>query len=97
MNDLKEKIQRQLIANIIKEKCIQNNKIIFKESLCTQERVIRFTTKFFKEMIKAENQNVIGKWGTNDFIMYELYNDSNLLNFRVFMKSCLKGLKKNCF
>lgn len=88
MNDLKEKIQRQLIANVIKEKCIQNSRIIFKESLCTQERVIRFTTEFFKEMIK--DKNVLGKWNTNDLVMYELYNDSNL-----FYIECVLDLKNS--
>ena len=44
MNDLKLQLKRQLIANIIKDKCKHCEHIFFDESLCTQDRVIRFST-----------------------------------------------------
>lgn len=76
MDKLKELIQLQLIANIIKDKCAHNDYLIFSESWCSQERVIRFTTGFFREIFSFEKSNE-GKWKTGDSVMYEANNNAD--------------------
>ncbi len=43
---LKEQLKKQLVANIIKDKCKHCGQIIFDEALCTQDRIIRFETPY---------------------------------------------------
>ena len=74
MDDFKKQIQRKLIAGIIIDKCTHCEGIIFRDAWCTQERVIRFTTPFFRELFGIK-ENESGKWKTGDVVMYEAYND----------------------
>lgn len=72
MNDLKMQLQKRLVANVIIDKCSANDNIIFNEAWCTQDRVIRFTTPFFRKMFQT-TENTTGYWKTGDAVMYEVY------------------------
>ncbi len=73
MDMFKKQIQQKLIANVIMDKCSQSEYLIFRDAWCTQERVIRFTTPFFRKLFSVE-ANGTGKWETGDFVMYEANN-----------------------
>jgi hypothetical protein len=62
MDPMKQMIQQKLIANVIMDKCARSGSLIFRDSWCTQERVIRFTTPFW--------QNLLGEGA----VMYEAEN-----------------------
>ena len=79
MDFQKEIIQQKLIANELIDKCKQCNYIIFYESWCSQERVVRFTTSYFRTMFAVDNESTGGKWGTGDYVMFELHNQPNLV------------------
>ena len=83
MNELKMQLQKRLVANVIMDKCAANNNIIFNEAWCTQDRVIRFTTPFFRELFQIA-ENITGFWKTGDVVMYEVYISPNS-----FSVSCL--------
>ena len=76
MDSFKHAIQRQLAANIIKDKCAQNSNILFRDAWCTQERVIRFTTPFFRELFHTEEKET-REWNTGDLVMFEAHNNTN--------------------
>ncbi len=65
MDPMKLMIQQKLIANVIMDKCVQQAHLIFRDSWCSQERVIRFTTPFWK--------NLLGEGA----VMYEAENRQN--------------------
>lgn len=65
MDPMKRMIQQKLIANVIMDKCAQQEHLIFQESWCSQERVIRFTTPFWRELFNGEG------------VMYEAENKPN--------------------
>lgn len=91
MNDLKMQLQKRLVANVIIDKCAAKDNIIFNEAWCTQDRVIRFTTPFFRNMFQT-TENATGYWKTGDVVMYEVYIDH--ISFSI---SCLisdKGITK---
>ena len=73
MDKFKQQIQRRLIANIIMDKCAHSEHLIFRDAWCTQERVIRFTTTFFRKLFSFE-ESESGKWKTGDCVMYEVNN-----------------------
>ena len=73
MDKFKQQIQQRLVANIIMDKCSQSEHLIFRDAWCTQERVIRFTTPFFRKLFSVE-ENGSGKWKTGDCVMYEASN-----------------------
>ena len=79
--DMKKQLQRRLVANVLMDKCASREHLIFRDSLCTQERVIRFTTLFARELFPISDDTV-GKWKTGDEIMYEVENgvDSCIVN-----------------
>ena len=81
MNELKSQLQSRLIANVLMDKCATREHIIFKDSLCSQERVVRFTTVFCQKLIPILDTKA-GKWKTGDQIMYEVENgaDSCVVN-----------------
>ena len=54
MDPMKQMIQLKLIANVIMDKCAQQEHLIFRDSWCSQERVIRFTTPFWEEKFPGE-------------------------------------------
>ena len=86
MDPMKQMIQQKLIANVIMDKCAQQEHLIFRESWCSQERVIRFTTPFWEEkfpgeavMYEAENKpdsfvvNCVCKHKRKDPVMAKLF------------------------
>ena len=75
MDKFKQQIQRQLMANVLVDKCAHSEHLVFRDAWCTQERVIRFTTPFFRKLFSVEEDGS-GKWKTGDCVMYEVYNDS---------------------
>ncbi len=81
MDKIKQQIQQRLIANIIIDKCAHSDYLIFREAWCTQDRVIRFTTHFFRDLFSFKESEE-GKWKTGDVVMYEAYNkaDSFVVN-----------------
>lgn len=78
MDKFKQQIQQKLIANIILDKCARCEYLIFRDAWCTQERIIRFTTHFFRKLLFFE-ANESGKWKTGDAVMYEVHNNTNEL------------------
>lgn len=78
MNDLKQQLRQRLIANIIIDKCAHCGNIVFRDAWCTQDRILRFTTPFFRRLFSvAESQK--GKWKTGDYVMYEIHNTGSAL------------------
>lgn len=71
MNNLKLQLQKQLIANVIRDRCSKNKNIIFNEAWCEQDRITRFTTPFFKTLFQTPDNK--GYWKTGDIAMYEVY------------------------
>ena len=78
MNDMKSAIERKLTANVLMQKCADCEHIIFNDSWCSQERVLRFTTPLFRLLFAPK---VEGKWNSGDFVMYEIHNDRD--NFAI--------------
>lgn len=74
--DMKKQLQRRLVANVLMDKCAAKEHIIFKDSLCVQERVIRFTTVFARRLFPVSDITA-GRWKTGDEIMYEVENGVN--------------------
>lgn len=72
MENRKQYIERQLIANVIKDKCAHNDDILFEESWCTQERCIRFTLPIFRALFPPKQNG--GDWDSGDFVMFEVTN-----------------------
>ncbi len=85
MDDLKQLLERKLIANEIVAKCMDaaaSGRLFFRDAWCTQERVIRFTTPFFRDLFEVSESGK-GKWKTGDVVMYEAENsgtDSFVVN-----------------
>lgn len=75
MDKFKQQIQQRLIANIIIDKCAHNEYLIFRDAWCTQDRVIRFTTAFFRKLF-SYGESESGKWKTGDCVMYEANNSA---------------------
>ena len=73
MDQLKQQIRQRLVANIIIEKCSQSEYLIFRDAWCTQERVLRFTTPFFRKFFSV-TEDESGLWKTGDCVMYEVNN-----------------------
>ncbi len=73
MDELKNKLERQLLGNLIRAKCMETPSVIFREELCTQERCIRFTTQFWRTQAPA----TAGYWNSGDCVMYEVHNEAD--------------------
>lgn len=73
MDQLKKQLELQLIGNAIKDKCLSSDKVIFAESWCSQERVIRFTLPALRNA-GDYCDNKQGRWKTGDVIMLEASN-----------------------
>ena len=74
MDEFKKQIQRKLVAGILVDKCAHCDKLIFRDAWCTQERVIRFTTPYFRKLFSVKESGS-GKWKTGDCVMVEVNND----------------------
>ena len=51
MDPMKQMIQQKLIANVCMDQCARQEHLIFRDSWCSQERVIRFTTPFWQNLL----------------------------------------------
>lgn len=71
MDEMKRMIQRKLVANVLMEQCTRREHLIFRDAWCSQERVIRFATPFFRKLF-SENP---GGWESGDVVMYEVQNN----------------------
>ena len=79
--DMKKQLQRRLVANVLMDKCASREHLIFKDSLCIQDRVIRFTTVWARRFFPVSDITA-GRWKTGDEMMYEVENgvDSCVVN-----------------
>ena len=68
------------------DKCAQSEYLLFRDAWCTQERVIRFTTPFFREYMALPDGSK-GRWETGDIVMYEVNND-----LKSFVVNCVFSL-----
>ena len=91
MDKLKTNIQQKLAANVIVDKCSQNNRLVFRDSWCTQERVIRFTTPFFRALFGVKDSDR-GIWQSGDFVMYECANDETSFSVNPTNSPYFRGL-----
>lgn len=94
MEDLKAQIQRKLIADILVDKLKNCESVIFKESWCTQERIIRFTTPLFRDIFSA-NDNSGGRWNTGDSVMYEVLNDIDMIRVDCILSTSFISYSQN--
>ena len=69
MDPMKLQIRQKLIANVIMEKCASCEQLIFRDSWCSQERVIRFTTPFWAEKFSAEAVMYEAENKTDSFVV----------------------------
>ena len=87
---MKNKIERKLVANVIKDKCSRCEDILFSESWCTQERCIRFTLPIFRALFPARSG--VSEWDSGDVLMFEVNNVDK--NFNVVLRFSDKALPK---
>lgn len=78
MDKMKKQIHQRLVANVLMDKCTQREHVVFRDAWCSQERVIRFTTVFFRNLFPVVN-DIDGKWKTGDEVMYEVENGGDHL------------------
>ena len=71
---MKGQLEQRLRANMLMDACARCDAVIFRDAWCSQDRVIRFATPFFREWFSVE-ENETGKWNTGDFVMYEVNNE----------------------
>lgn len=90
MDNMKDYVQRQLVANVIKDKCANCDLIVFQESWCTQERCIRFTLPIFRALFPPK-QNC-SEWDSNDFVMFEVNN--TLKSLEIICRFSVKSFPK---
>ena len=81
MDKLKQQIEQRLKANVLIDKCARCSSIIFRDAWCTQDRVIRFTSPFFRQLFPYVEREK-GPWKTGDAVMYEVTNTVNSLEIR---------------
>lgn len=60
-----------IFVNIVEDKLKNAPGVIFSESACTINRVVRFTTPFWRTVFAPVTKNG-GKWDTGDYVMYEI-------------------------
>ncbi len=73
MDPLKQQLLQRLIANVLIDKCSHHDGLVFSDAWCTQDRVIRFTTPFFRTLLPVGRESS-GRWRTGDSVMYEVNN-----------------------
>lgn len=78
MDAMKQQIRNRLVANYLMDICAQCKGVVFRDAWCTQDRVIRFTTDFFRTFFGVKESEK-GKWKTGDAVMYEADNTSRPL------------------
>ena len=97
MDDRKAQIECKLIGEQLVDWCKHKENIIFKTSLCTQERCLRFTSPLMQEIFPSvETQS--GAWKSGCFFMYEIYNviDEFKITASVSLMGLLKKQRKDC-
>ena len=73
MDKLKLQLERRLIANLLIDKCKLHENVIIDEAWCTQDRVIRFTTKYLRALCPTVLGYGFDK--TGEIALYEVKND----------------------
>ena len=73
MDKLKLQLERRLIANLLIDKCKLHDNVIIDEAWCTQDRVIRFTTKYLHALYPTVFGYGFDK--TGEIALYEIKND----------------------
>ena len=81
MEQMKKHLERQLIANVVKDKCAHCADVLFEEAWCTQERCIRFTLPIFRALFPPKQGS---GWDSGDFLMFEVNNNAD--NFAIFCR-----------
>lgn len=94
---MKAQIELKLIATQLSDWCRHKEDIIFKSSLCTQERILRFQTPLLVEIF-PNVEGHIGAWKSGCFFMYEIYNgvDEFKITCSVSMMGLQKKQRKDC-
>lgn len=73
MDKLKLQLERRLIANLLIDKCKLHENVIIDEAWCTQDRVIRFTTKYLRALCPTVLGYGFDK--TGEIALYEVKNE----------------------
>ena len=73
MDKLKLQLERRLIANLLIDKCKLHENVVIDEAWCTQDRVIRFTTKYLRALCPTALGYGFDK--TGEIALYEVKND----------------------
>lgn len=73
MDKLKLQLERRLIANLLIDKCKLHDNVIIDEAWCTQDRVVRFTTKYLRALCPTVLGYGFDK--TGEIALYEVKND----------------------
>lgn len=103
MNEMKQMLHQQLVANVIKDRCAVTSGVLFDEALCSQHKCIRFRTERLAEQFPDAMYEVfnygnrleihcgesLGKWELNGETPQEL-----LEQFVSFLKSLPKFEEK---
>ena len=74
MDHLKQQLERRLIANLLIDRCKLREDIIIREAWCTQDRVIRFTSKRLRALFPPISDG--GFDGTGEIALYEAENNA---------------------
>lgn len=97
MNDIQSQIELKVIGAQVSDWCKNREGIIFRSSLCTQERCIRFTTPLMQSIF-PETDAVNSAWKSGVYFMYEIYNGVD--EFKITASVSAQGLprkqKKEC-
>lgn len=91
MDNIKAQMELKLIAAQLSDWCKHREGIIFRPSLCSQERVLRFQTPLLLEIFPNVDAQT-GVWKSGCFMMYEIYNAVDY--FKITCSVSLMGLKK---
>ena len=91
MEDGKSQIVRKLIGEQLADWCRHRENIIFRSSLCTQERCLRFTSPLMQEIFPSTAARS-GAWKSGVYFMYEIYNGTD--EFKITASVSLTGLLK---
>lgn len=74
---MKSMITKQVFARQITDWLKHQDDIIFEDSLCSQDRCIRFSTFFLNTFFHSSTET--GYWGNKYKIIYELHNEDDSL------------------
>lgn len=91
MDKLKSQLERKLIANLVIDKCKNAEGAIIREALCTQERVIRFTTPLLRALFPSVSGAGFDQSG--EVALYEVKNEPQSIS--IVCTAYQNGIKKD--